>query len=175
MTTVYIETIECSDTGDKDSYFFQNEDDALREACSDLLNHISSYWDLSDSSDLNMAESIQDDVRVGRYRSALSAFNDHEGDRCGGPTYFSVTDASIRTNGNSPTYIDFSEYHDLDDEGDENEEEEDEEDDSPYQASSPGATCRGPCGNPSTDAYADQRDGTFLCYQCKLMGGVFGR
>jgi len=43
-----------------------------------------------------------------------------------------------------------------------------------YQASSPGATCRGTHKEFNPYAYADRSDGTYLCTQCKTFGHIFG-
>jgi len=43
----------------------------------------------------------------------------------------------------------------------------------PYQATTHGAICR-KCDSVSPDAYADNPDGTFVCYGCKLFVKKFG-
>ncbi len=44
----------------------------------------------------------------------------------------------------------------------------------PFKPSTLGATCRGPCQSHNEFAYADNPDGTHLCYQCKIQEQVFG-
>lgn len=48
------------------------------------------------------------------------------------------------------------------------------EDSGEFVATDPGATCRGPCGNYNEYAYANKRDNTYICQQCKMMSQVFG-
>jgi hypothetical protein len=173
-TTIYIEEIDNVDEGSKDLYLFDSETLALAEAQKDILSLIVDNWDLVDSeSDRDEAKEIQNHFRQGNYYDGIRAYNDYEGNRSSNyPVFVAVREQTVNayvTNNNN--WIDFSEYEP--EEEDEEETEFEEADDSPYQASSPGATCRGPCGNPSNDAYADKRDGTFLCYQCKLFSGVF--
>lgn len=170
MSRIYIEELDDVDNGEKTVTIFDREDVALAEAGADILTIMRDKWDFTDDSERELAESIQLDIQVSNYRAAIDAFNNAEGNtNC--PMYVNVYDKIVSQSASRLKWIDFSEY--LPEE--EEEEEEEEEDDSPYQASFPGATCRGPCGNPSTDAYADKRDGTFMCYQCKLFSGVFKR
>jgi CTP synthase (UTP-ammonia lyase) len=172
-TTIYIEEIDNVDEGSKDLYLFDSEGAALSEACKNILNLITENWNLCEESDRDEAKSIQESVRKTNYNAAIAAYNDYECNRNSNyPVYVSVRSQTVNAYvTNNTSWIDFSEYEP--EEEDEEETEFEEADDSPYQASSPGATCRGPCGNPSNDAYADKRDGTFLCYQCKLFSGVF--
>lgn len=174
MSTIFSETIENTEDNERVTYFFDDEDEAYIEAGSDILNLIRDHWDLSDESTRDTAAAIQDDIRNQRYRSAITDYNNFEENRsecCS--HYVNVRSETTRPNGTRHNFIDFSEYESEED--DDYGEEEEEEDDSPYLASSPGAVCRGPCKNPSPDAYADRRDGTFVCYQCKLFNGVFGK
>lgn len=174
-TTIYKEIIEDVDNQDSVTYIFDSEQEALTEASSDLLNKIRDNWDIGgDDMLFDAAKEIQDLIRNNKLRSALEKYNDTESDRsdcC--PHYIYVNSDIVRSTGTPPSFIDWSDYR-QDDEDEDYEEDEEEEDDSPYVASTPGAVCRGPCKNPSPDAYADRRDGTYVCYQCKLFGGVFG-
>lgn len=175
MTTIFSETLTNTEDGSRVTYLFDDESEALKEAAADILNLIRDNWDLSDDETRDGAQDIQDNIRSGKYRLALASYNDIEANRSDEYTHFiSVTSDALRPYGAPPSFIDFSQYDDGEDE-EEEEEEEEEEDDSPYLAFAPGAVCRGPCKNPSADAYADRRDGTFVCYQCKLFGGVFGK
>lgn len=173
MTIIYIEEIDRVSDGEITKTTFDNEDAALEEAGTDILNLMRDNWDLSDEDERHAASTIQDLIRTRSYRDVISEYNYHEERRSANyPIFVTVSSEHVKQSAAPHDFIDFSEY----------EEEEDEEEDeeitpasTAYVATSPGATCRGPCRNPSPDAYADQRDGTYVCYQCKLFGGVFGK
>lgn len=169
MTTIYIEEIDQVSDGEIVKTIFDREDIALAEAGSDILNLMRDNWDLSDDDLREHACEIQDFIRASSYRDAIAEYNYHEERRTRDyPVFVAVRSEVVKQYAMQHSFIDFSEYE---------EEEEEEEDEptsfAPFVATSPGATCRGPCGNPSNDAYADRSDGTFVCYQCKLFGGVF--
>lgn len=175
MTTIYIEEVDNVNDGEKNIFVFDTENAALEEAGSDILNLMSESWDLYDDSDNQAARDIQDDIKAGNYREAISAYNDYESNRNSNySSYISVYEKLTISGLTARNYINFSDYEPEEDE-DEDEDEDESVDSSPFVASVQGATCRGSCGNPSTDAYADKRDGTYVCYQCKLFNGVFGK
>lgn len=168
-----------------------SEADAYKGACSDMLAHINDDWDLADSDTEDQARNINDLVAVGSYGPALSEYSDCESERDYEYSQFwNVVERDEQTHPRAPMLLTFQSHcsncgDDCDDgcslcddcaeESMEDEDEDDEEDDEDYVASVPGAKCRGPnCGNHSPDAYADRRDGTYVCYQCKLMSQVFG-
>lgn len=172
MSIIYIEEVDDTANCSKTITLFDNEDAALREAAGDVLNAISN-WDLCDPEVLVVAKNIQDLINKDQIFSALIEYNNYESDSDNDPVYVNVFSETLKSNAKAFHKIDFSEYElEEEDEPDE----EPEPDNSPYLAARPGATCRGPsCGYQSMDAHADKRDGTFECYQCKLMNGVFGK
>ena len=169
MTIIYIEEVDDVGNCDKTTTLFDNENAALLEAASDALNTIGN-WDLCDPDVLVIAKNIQNLINKDKIFQALVEYNEHES-FSDDPFYVNVYSKTLKSAAITLHKIDFSEYEPEEDAPDE----EPKEDDSPYLAASPGATCRGHCGYQSVDAYADRRDGTFVCYQCKLMKDVFGK
>lgn len=148
-----------------------SEKEALMSACTEILDLIGSDWDLADSEVKDKAIEINDFVANGNYREALREYTDWTANGCDYEyqQFWSVYDRTILSGPRQPCLLSF------DDEEEEEEEEEEIEEEEEYQASSPGATCRGPCGNYNEHAYANRRDGTHVCYQCKMMSQVFGK
>jgi len=155
---------------------FARESDAFMQVAHDIMEQVMD-WDLSDSDIEAIARSINDYVSVGDYKNALSKFNDDQATLdTDQEQFFFVYERKENIGAQAPNLIIFS---DVDE--DEEDEEEDEDETIPptarsgdFKTSVPGATCRGPCGNYNPDAYADMSDGTYCCYQCKLMSQVFG-
>lgn len=179
-------TVEWSYPSENDSNIsvWDSEDKARKQACSEIIDDVQN-WDFSDPDMRACAKRINDCIIAGDYKSALLEYNDWQ---CNSDyesqQFFSVTSRAVQSNSSNPSPIIFSDDDDDDDCcscdccGDDDcggcEDEDDSDDDENYQASSPGAICRGPCGNRSDYAYADRRDGTHVCYQCKMMSQVFG-
>jgi hypothetical protein len=160
--------------GDSNVTVYNSEKDALKCACADIIQEIGDSWDLEDEDFLNVAKEVNGYIGVRDYKSALIAFNEFQSDNSDyeGIQFWNVSERHIVTNIREPALMVFA---DPDEEEEEDEDEEDEEyEDEAYMATDPGATCRGPCGNFSPDAYADKQDGTFHCFQCKLMSQAFG-
>lgn len=150
---------------------FHDEHDAYRQACHDMMNEVVN-WDLSDPEVEAVARRINDYVLVGDFKNALREFNDDQGETGSEfAQYWRVYELKELIGSRQPLTLT------LPDPPDDEEEEEDEEEEcpsTPWVAATPGATCRGPCKAYNNMAYADQRDGTYVCYQCKLMSQVFG-
>ena len=172
MTLIYTSNEESSEDNEKDSTFFDNKDAALQHACQRALELIERQWDMDDESQRDSAKEIERYIRNGSYQTALRDFNDIESNRDYPCSLYISGPTGINSSSPAINFIDWSQYE-CNGEDDEEECDEEEEDETPFVATSPGATCRGPCQSHSMDAYADQRDGTFLCYQCKLMKQVF--
>lgn len=167
--------------GEHNVTVWQSHDEAWKAAAGDMQEEISNSWDMSDVDQATEATHINDLVANGRYKEAVQYFNDCSvncDNECA--MYWHVEDKAINQKANDPSVFlsDFFTALNTDDDEDEDDDiidAEYEEVEEPYQASTPGATCRGPsCGYHSPDAYADKRDGTFVCYQCKMMSKVFG-
>lgn len=153
---------------------WDSEKEARKSACHDILVEIGDAWDLDDEDIKQTAMDINGAVGSRDYKRAMQLFYDFQCDNSDYEyvQFWQVYERPLKTRADEPALLMFS---DPDEEEEEDEEEElEDEEEEVYQATSPGATCRGPCGNFSPDAYADQRDGTFCCYQCKMMSQVFG-
>ncbi len=149
---------------------FARESDAYMQAAHDMMEDVMS-WDLSDPDIEAVAHRINDYVLAGDYKSALREYNDDQGEAGGeGAQYWYVYERKENVGARTPGTIIFQDS----DEDEEEDEEEEEAPETPYTASAPGATCRGPCGQKSEYAYADRKDGTYCCYSCKMMSQVFG-
>jgi hypothetical protein len=168
--------VEWTQPGQNESHVtcYSTEDDALKSACNDMLESLPDAWDLDDADGKANARTLNDLVANGSYRAAINEYADFESENNNYEygQYWSVYERKVNSFPGLPNLLALA---DPDQDEEEEEEEDDEEDEETYQASSPGATCRGPnCGYVSPDAYADKRDGTYVCYQCKMMSQVFG-
>ena len=154
---------------------WDSEQNALMAVCGEILDLIGSDWDLSDSEAKNQAIQINDLVANGNYRAALREYTDWTANGCDYEyqQFWAVYDRAPLSNPKKPCLLSFSD--DVEEEDEDEEDEEEIEEEESYQASSPGATCRGPCKSYSEHAYANKRDGTHVCYQCKMMSQVFGK
>lgn len=158
---------------------WDSEQAALSQACSEIQDAISSDWDMDLYDCAVQAKSINDAICNGDLRAAMRLYNEWESDSDYG-CFFNVSQKqSLSTNdAATPEVFDEDFFTALlpDDDGSDEDEEENEEkvDNTPYQATSPGATCRGPCGSYNDMAYADQRNGTYCCYQCRTFSHIFG-
>lgn len=146
---------------------FDSEDYALVATCASLMHRVSTDWDLGDIDCKTRAYAISDACATLNWQEAIRLFNDWEGDgdfeymhhyrvysrvpQTQVPVVHLLRPLPINAAPATPVAT------------------------TPWKATKPGATCRGPCKQVSTDAYADQPDGTFCCYQCKFMSQVFGK
>jgi len=155
-----------------DIFVWDTERNALYAAAADILDCVRD-WDLSDYDAHERATDINNAVACGDYRNAIQLYNDWESEQNQEYSqYFSVYERDIQTSRITPTLMLIP---DLDSEEEEDEEDDDcEEENEPFEAAHPGATCRGPCNNYNPDAYADKYDGTYCCYQCRMLSQVFG-
>jgi hypothetical protein len=146
---------------------FDTEEYALVATCASLMQRVRSDWDLTNSDYQARAYLISDACASLNWKEAIRLFNEWEGD--GDYEYMHQYRVYSRTpvtqlpvvhllRSLPATAIPAQPIVAV-----------------PWKASKPGATCRGPCKQVSTDAYADQPDGTFCCYQCKYMSQVFGK
>lgn len=176
---VWIITWEKPSEGEHSVTVWTSERSALMQVCTEIQNTIECDWDMEDYDCASRAKRINDAIACGDYRDAMSLYNDWEADSDYGCFYGVCEKASLtQQDAGTPTIFDESFFTALcpDDDGSDEDEEEDEEevDESPYQATVAGATCRGPCGSYNDMAYADKRDGTYCCYQCKTFAHIFG-
>jgi hypothetical protein len=177
--------LECKIPGEGDTYVtvWESPDAAYKQACAEIQQIIKDEWKLPSTavSKTEAAEAINQLVADAHYLKAVEYWNncDLNSDTEGAVFYYSnrrrvkeylAADEphvfSADTFGNtviamaSPDKKDCGDCANCDC-------------DKPYQATVPGATCR-KCDKVSPDAYADKADGTFKCWQCKMLGDVFG-
>lgn len=153
---------------------WSSEGDARMSACRNILSDINKNWDLDDDDQRDSAKSINNLCALGSLKEAISEYNDWNAnlDDYESQRFLHVHEEKVQTFSGGLCLLHIS---DPDDEEDEEEDlASNHVEEEAYQASTPGATCRGPCGNYNPDAYADKRDGTHVCYQCKMMFQVFG-
>lgn len=172
---MWLLVFEDTENGDNGQSIWDSQEAARQQAVSELLDDIRDRWDLSDPDVEKTARNINDLASVGDYQAAIDSFNNENA--CGGGHFWSIIRREVHTLHDAApvTLIPF-----IDDDDEEEADEDEEEDDPscrqgvPYQATKPGATCRGPCGNYNPDAYADKSDGTHVCHQCKTFSSIFG-
>ena len=158
-----------------------SQQDAQKQACSEILDRIQNEWNLGDQEYAQEAKTINDMVGKGDFKKAIRYWNDCslncDSDYA---MYWHVRELDESDYSGSVTLIDESlftglldeEEGDGDEDFDDSSDSDDEEEE--YQASTPGATCRGPCGQSNEYAYANKRDGTYVCHSCRMMSQVFG-
>jgi len=132
------------------------EQDALQQACDELIEHHVDNWDPDDPDQAVAADQIQEFIRKGQYRQAVQRFNDYQDDyNSDYAHYYYVHEKEVLSHNqnNSPTLPPPAPVA--------------------FKASSPGATCR-KCSNPNPYAYADRSDGTYCCRQCSTFSTIFG-
>lgn len=150
--------LECNDTNDSEVSIsvWSSEKDALVECLSIIKGKIDREWDMDDPNMLTYAEEIDLLQDAGKFSDAVQKWNDFQDDSNSdyGQYYqvYSRTVHGLESVGNvvggAPT--------------------------APYRASTPGATCRGHCKEYNEYAYADKRDGTYVCRQCSTFQHIFG-
>lgn len=171
--------------GESEVTLWNTEMLALGAACSEIQNCIYDNWDMTDVTQAAEAHYINNLISAGQYRDALDYWNSSSVNTdSDGAQYWNVYEKEIYDYTKSPNITIFAPDHftALLDEEDEDEDEDDDDEEEapvtapspqPYQAIAPGATCR-KCQNPNEHAYADRPDGTYCCYQCKMLSQVFG-
>lgn len=166
--------IEDMDNGN-DIVTYLTEVDAMKAAAIEIVNRVEEIgFDYGDE-DYDLAVDINNYINQGDYKEVIRLWNKQQ-DNYNAPTYFIINEhKELVINTNVPLI----QLPDPPEEDDEETAFEDDEDDKSYLqqqyvASTPGATCRGGCGQYFPDAYADQHDGTIECYQCRTFKKVFG-
>lgn len=173
MTIIYIVEVDDVDNGEKSIQTFDTHAVALAQAGIEMIEAMR-CWDLDDEGDRGTAIIVQNLITAGDIMGAFPIFNDWACNS-NSPVYIFLRQETVKSSVRGKhRWIDFSQYGDGDDEFNVPATLSVVASNTPFVATSPGATCRGPCGNPSLDAYADRQDGTFLCFQCKLMKQAFG-
>lgn len=164
---VWIVDYEDMNSGDTATTVWRNEEAARKDVCANIINDINDGWDFSDQHSFDTAKQIEEAIQKKRYELAISLWND----------WSSTYDAGIFWNVHEEMTHDDSSactpgsivWPDQDDD-----EVPATQPSGPFVATTPGATCRGPCGQWNEYAYADKADGTHVCYQCKTFNHIYG-
>lgn len=167
--------------GESNVTVWDSEKSAAKQACSEIQDRIEAEWDMSDYDMAQEACQINNYISAGQFLKAVKYWNNCSAN-CDSDyaMYWHVREEQTRddSDATTPQVFDpsfFTALADADeDDGDEEEEEEEDDEEEEYQASTPGATCRGPCGQSNEYAYANKRDGTYVCHSCRMMSQVFG-
>lgn len=149
---------------------FDSEIVALEQAAGEVLAHVESEWDMSVPLQYGEAKSINESMLAGNWAQVVNLFN---GSSTNADHNFMIWEVVKLT----PKTVAWTVPQPLSLPKEEKEEAPPtlKPENISYQASEPGATCRGPkCGVYSEYAYADNTNGTFLCHSCKMMISIFG-
>lgn len=128
---------------------------AQEQALKEINEKIDNSWDMDDADMFNYAEEIEVLEGAGKLKEAIDKWNDYQmsfNDEHA--EYYNVLQKPILGGGTADASVTIAS--------------------GPYQASSPGATCRGSHKEYNPYAHADRADGTYLCTQCKTFGHIFG-
>lgn len=164
---LYVLIFENIEEGETHTSIWDNPEAAHQQAVSEILDDIQDGWDLDDPSVAAQAKEMNDCAMNGDFFKVVDLWNEVQSNRGGGGKYWSVEERDICTL-NDAAPITGIQFEIGESKGAEVEK---VDDNVPYLATTQGATCRGPCGNYSPDAYANKGDGTYCCWQCRLMGG----
>jgi hypothetical protein len=169
--------------GESNVTVWDSEKAAAKQACSEIQDRIQSEWDMADYDMASEARQINDYVSAGQYLKAVKYWNNCS-TNCDSDyaMFWHVREEQTRdlSDAGDPQIFDpdyFTALLDEEEEGDGDEDFDDASDselEEEYTASVPGATCRGPCGQSNEYAYANKRDGTYVCHSCRMMSQVFG-
>jgi len=176
MAKVYVLEYSCPFDGENNVTIWDNEDDAYKQAANDIQYTIKDRWDMSNETERDDAREINEKIKAGAFKSAVIYFNKCDTNDCDSHESWHVSCEDTRVNASDPQVFADDYFASDDDEEhtcDENCDDWKAQSEDVYQATESGATCRGPCGGYNEYAYADKRDGTFVCYACKIMSQTF--
>ena len=163
MDEVWIMHWEKASESDSVISVWESEMGALKDATDRIQHAISKYWDLSEDTEIEVAEGIERAVNRGTItgmRTAITSWNDYQtNSNQDEAEYYNVVKRDVQVLG---LIVKSSSGPAKTTSG------------TGYRASTPGATCRGPCGNSNEYAYADKPDGTYVCHQCGTFQSIFG-
>lgn len=150
---VWVLRWECPNDNEVNVTIWANEQAALNQALDEIEDHITNNWDMDDEDQSRYADEIGDLRKRGQLREAMLRWNDYQdnfdsdyGSWWGCRKQPVLPDDEVVTS--APTIA--------------------------FKATSSGATCRGPCGQSNSYAYADRQDGTYVCRQCSTFQHIFG-
>jgi hypothetical protein len=174
MTKVYVLEYSCPFDGNTSVTIWDNENDAYKQAAHDIQCTIKDRWDMSNETEREDAHEINERIKAGAFKSAVIYFNECDVNDRDTNESWHVRCEYTMVNASDPQVFADDYFEDNEHTCDENCDDGKVESEDVYQATESGATCRGPCGGYNEYAYADRRDGTFVCYACKTMGQTFG-
>jgi hypothetical protein len=146
MSEVWIVRWEHPDDMEVNITLWTSEQDALKQALSEIQNEIDNNWDMDDTYQSQYADEIKRLSGLGKLRQAMVAWNDYQdnhNDEYG--EWYSVSKQEVLSMDDEVVTSALPVA---------------------FKPSTTGATCRGPCKQYNEYAYADRRDGTHLCRQC---------
>lgn len=184
MSRIVINTVTWAPGDSERDYYFCN---SLLEAqlfiCSKILEQISS-WDMTNFALASAAQSLNSEIKSKNYKDAIFFWNEDYNLYCNGVNANGMGNPYPSRKWHTIIYhdvgtIDASVIKTLDDSFftallPKEETNSENISDIEYKAIDPGATCRGPCGQYNEYAYANKKDGTFVCKSCQMMSQVFG-
>lgn len=133
---------------------YASQEDAYKHACKEIHNIISSDWDMDDEHQKDAAELFDANLSSKKYELAINVWHEYQNDYNDEyAQYWTVYSRPVIGEELIGEVVLSKPV---------------------YKATSSGATCRGPCGNYNEYAYADQSDGTHVCYQCSTFKHIFG-
>ena len=173
MPIVYICQYICDYDGEKSMTVWETEPAAYKHAAYNIQCTVQDRWDMTNETERDDARNINNHIKSCNYRSAVRYFNDCDANSDDHQEIWSIYSEDVNDSASDPkifpdSHFDSDEDDDVDDASSNT-----NAADKPFQATESGATCRGPCGGYNEYAYADKRDGTFVCYACKIMSQTF--
>lgn len=166
--------LEWSYPYDSDSYIdiFDSEENALKQACADIVDHINETLDVIGDQEHNLlATDIQTYLDNNEYAKAVRYWNSSEVN-CDNDhsQYWNVYEREVKTISDLVT---IGSIHLPDQDIDyEDEDSKTTAKENIFIATECGAKCRC-CINYNEYAYADKSDGTYECYSCRSMRNIF--
>jgi hypothetical protein len=138
---------------------FDSEQAALKQAADEIVDHIDNHWDSNDEQKQEYGDQIHIYLSQKHYKKVIRHFNDYQDNYESDYTqYWTVYSRKVKNENGDEVNPQTADCNTA----------------LAFKASTPGATCRGPCKNYNEFAYADQQDGTHICFQCKTFKGIFG-
>ena len=139
---------------------------AKQHICALIVDRINDNWDLTCAADVKLAEEIENLIKSGMPSAAINLWNSIPNQTIN----WTIEEITIYNGmvGNTISKINFPIIKSTEDNtSSENIQTE------LFVAADPGATCR-TCQQYSEYSYADRKDMTYLCHQCKTFQYIFG-
>ncbi len=157
---------------------WDSKDAAYMQAASEIQECIESSWDMSFDSQCDTAKEINDYIIAGNYKAAVDMWNSCDEnceDEYSQFWYVSELDAGNIFDATLPKILPPSHFpssHEDEEYELDHDSSNIDSNNSIFVASNPGATCR-KCSDYNAYAYADNKDGTYLCRSCAIFKSIF--